>query len=192
MIKQRTNHARAQCDEPAFSEKLLSDADEWHDFMDIVEEIEEEENDGGRQGKRKRPGELDKPTTVNINDERGVWSETHLGVFWPEKEYKAAFPDKKIAKKDGYLHQGRKGIVVPSKHGCPDGCTRLYSFGKQSAAQASEVYSSKRARREGQGEEAFEQAKNAVQVNMKTAKTDVNQVQLGPKQSASSRADPDG
>ena len=94
------------------------------EFINVVEDIDNQENSGGRQGKRRRRfGEVEGATV-----EHGVEARTKLGVFWPEKIYMKSINEggagKKIAKRDVYWHEGAdgkmvKGIVRPPSFGCP-------------------------------------------------------------------------
>lgn len=90
-----------------------------------------------------------------------------LGVFWAEKIYKKGAGAQNIAKKDAHWHQASggkmvKGIIRPTSFSCPDGCTSLSSYHKQGAAKAAGGYGSRRARHDGEEDNVFKAAMQAV------------------------------
>lgn len=132
-------------------------------FLAIAEDIDDEENDGGRQGNTRLNKAGGAPTTVSMGEQLGIESCKKLDIFWPEKMYKKA-TSQSISKKEV------KGTIRPSEHGCPDGCTEMTSFHTRAAEKSAEMFNSETSRREEAKQEVFHLFRNAAGAEATTAK----------------------
>ena len=154
------NYPHYSKNKPEFVKQLREPGDKHSEFLSHVSTFEEDvENGTRRRGKRGPGGSRPGRTSVLAQQTAGFEGRTCLGVFWPESIYelKEHFGEKVPKKKRHYRDgpDGRKvvGIVLPSSHGCPDGCTQLLQVDANTTFRQSLLYdSSVQTREEAEGE----------------------------------------
>ena len=161
-------------DKKVFAENVAQDPDLQKKICSRAEEIEGDIT-AGRRGKGKMIS--GGRTRVGTFTRVGTRSETPQGVFWPEAIYK--LPEHCHVKVDRKqkTHRidevsGKKvvGIILDSKLGCPDGCTRIIKTVDSMADRTVDLFDSNATCRAEAGDELFGVASAAVTLTTKRNK----------------------
>lgn len=102
-----------------------------------------------------------------MDEVKGMEFRTKMGIFWPESIYQLN-KGKPIDPKSIVIHDMVKGIILPSTEGSVDGCTEIFVKKEQVARKVSELFSSDRAVRDGQGADMWKAARAHVQCKSKS------------------------
>ena len=164
-------------DKKGFEKIVREDQGLQREIRDKAERLEEEFRSGVRgRGKWRSSVPQVGVTRVGTTSTSGTRSETPLGVFWPAAQYKEKFDASIPARQRQWRDEGSKrvmGIILPSSHGCPDGCTRLFSTSETTAHRDVELFSSERNEREEAADEVFEAVREKVTLQTKKNKRPV-------------------
>lgn len=163
-------------------DKQMEEESFYSGFMALVDTIEEEENEGGRQGRKRKASAAfksdgagdnmhsGKQVRVTVNDHHGIECRKKIGVFWPAKLYESHFKQRAPKAKLTSCPDGStnvKGVMMPSTAGFMDGCTEVFGVHRQEAVKGGVLWDSTTARRDGSGQALWDVARGSLALKSK-------------------------
>ena len=110
----------------------------------------------GSQGGYVLKKELGKGHSIFKENMAGTRPEVVTGVFWPLKDFEAHVK-RKAKKGEVSVHEGARGVMRNSSHGCPDVCAKIYAYIDRIMGERKEEGDSQNQLRPGQLQSRFSQ-----------------------------------